>query len=391
MLRLAADDLDLARAMVVVPEGSDAIVTDHYGPPGDKTVLPCASRLYVIYQVGGPTVIRCFGIDGTPMPAPRQPEIGAVDSMTRLEADDILFAAGSYVEPSEVYRYRAASDDTEQMPLTSPPAVTFEDVTVAREFATSADGTLVPVNILVPKGVTLDGSNPCLATGYGGFGISLSPRVRPAWRVLFDHGFVVAVANLRGGGEYGEAWHRAGNLVNKQHVFDDFAAVLHHLTERSYTSPARLAIEGGSNGGLLMGAMLTQHPELVACVVSHVGLYDMLRSECSPNGAFNIPEFGTVADETQFQALHAYSPYHHVQDGTDYPAALFLTGANDPRVDPMHSRKLTARLQAAAPTRTMLLRTTASAGHGLDTSLSERIEEAVDVTAFLFAQLDVTV
>ena len=143
--------------------------------------------------------------------------------------------------------------------------VTFEDVTVAREFATSTDGTLVPVNILVPKGVTLDGSNPCLATGYGGYGISLSPRVRPAWRVLFDHGFVVAVANLRGGGEYGEAWHRAGNLVNKQHVFDDFTAVLRHLTERRYTSPARLAIEGGSNGGLLMGAVLTQHPELVAC------------------------------------------------------------------------------------------------------------------------------
>ena len=308
-----------------------------------------------------------------------------------MEADDILFTAGSYVEPSEVYRYRAASDDTEQLPLTSPPVVTFEDVTVVREFATSADGTLVPVNILIPKGVTLDGSNPCLATGYGGYGISLSPRVRPAWRVLFDHGFVVAVANLRGGGEYGEAWHRAGNLTNKQHVFDDFAAVLRHLTERRYTSPARLAIEGGSNGGLLMGAILTQHPELVACVVSHVGLYDMLRAECSPNGAFNIPEFGTVADEAQFQALHAYSPYHHVNDGTDYPATLFLTGANDPRVDPMHSRKLTARLQAAAPTRTVLLRTAASAGHGQDTSLSERIEEAVDVTAFLFAQLDVTV
>ena len=210
--------------------------------------------------------------------------------------------------------------------------------------------------------------------------------------MLFDHGFVVAVANLRGGGEYGEAWHRAGNLTNKQNVFDDFAAVLQHLIDRKYTSPEHLAIEGGSNGGLLMGAALTQHPDLMKCVVSHVGIYDMLRVELSPNGAFNVTEFGTVKDAEQFEALYAYSPYHHVKDGTKYPAVLFLTGANDPRVDPMQSRKMTARLQAAtAPGGPVLLRTSASSGHGLGTSLSERIEEAVDVYAFLFAELGVTV
>src|SRR6185436_7654589 len=181
-----------------------------------------------------------------------------------------------------------------------------------------------------------------------------------------------------------------GNLTKKQNVFDDFTAVIQHLIERKYTNPAKMAIEGGSNGGLLMGAILTQHPELVRAVVSHVGIYDSLRSENSPNGVFNIVEFGTVADADQFRALHAYSPYHRVQAGTMYPATLFLTGANDPRVDPMHSRKMTALLQAAtgsdAP---ILLRTSSDSGHGGDTALSEQIEQMVDVYAFLFDRLGV--
>ena len=179
--------------------------------------------------------------------------------------------------------------------------------------------------------------------------------------VLFEHGFVYAIANIRGGAEYGEAWHTAGNLTHKQNVFDDFAAAIEYLIAHHYTSPAHLAIEGGSNGGLLMGATLTQHPDLMRCVVSHVGIYDMLRTEFSPNGAFNITEYGTVNDLAQFKALYAYSPYHHVQDGTRYPASLFLTGANDPRVDAMQSRKFVARLQAAnASDEPILLRTAAT-------------------------------
>jgi prolyl oligopeptidase len=391
VLRLPADNPDLSNATVVVPEGKDAIDTDHYAPPGEKTVLPCATRLYVTYQLGGPTAIRCFTLDGKPLPAPRQPEIASVGDLAPFGGDDVLFAAGSFVEPFNDYLYRAGRGETVKLPLSSPPVVEFGDVTVTREFATSKDGTKVPVTVLVPKGAKLDGSNPCLVTGYGGYAVSITPGARPAWRVLFDHGFVVAVANLRGGGEFGDAWHTAGNLTNKQNVFDDFAAVLKHMIDRKYTSPARLAIEGGSNGGLLMGATLTQHPELIRCVISHVGIYDMLRSELSPNGAFNIPEFGTVKDEKQFRALYAYSPYHRVRDGTKYPPVLFLTGANDPRVDPMQSRKMTARLQAANPDGVVLLRTTASAGHGLGTSLSERIEEAVDVYAFLLSQLGVAV
>jgi prolyl oligopeptidase len=208
--------------------------------------------------------------------------------------------------------------------------------------------------------------------------------------LLLDQGFVFADTNLRGGGEYGEKWHRQGNLANKQNVFDDFAAALRHMIKRGYTSSERLAIMGGSNGGLLMGATMVQNPSLVKAVVSYVGIYDMLRVELSPNGAFNIPEFGTVKDPELFKALFAYSPYHNVKDGTKYPATLFLTGANDPRVDPMQSRKMTARLQAAtASSAPILLRTSGDTGHGGDTALAEQIAETVDVYAFLFDQLGV--
>jgi prolyl oligopeptidase len=205
-----------------------------------------------------------------------------------------------------------------------------------------------------------------------------------------DQGGVYVDANLRGGGEYGEEWHLAGNLTRKQNVFDDFIACAQYLVDHKYTTPARLAILGGSNGGLLMGAALTQRPELFRAVVSFVGIYDMLRVELDPNGTFNITEFGTVKDTAQFKALYAYSPYHHVKDGTAYPAILFLTGENDHRVNPMQSRKMTARLQAANSSgNPVLLRTTSSAGHGIGTALDEEIEQNADVFSFLFDQLGI--
>ena len=169
-------------------------------------------------------------------------------------------------------------------------------------------------------------------------------------------------------------------------MFDDFEACSRYLIEKRYTNPSRLAILDGSNGGLLMGAALAQHPELYAAVVSMVGIYDMLRVELSPNGAFNVTEFGTVKEADQFRALLAYSPYHHVKDGTRYPAILFMTGANDPRVDPMNSRKMTARLQATGSANPILLRTSSTSGHGIGTALSETIEELTDIYVFLFAQ-----
>jgi prolyl oligopeptidase len=226
--------------------------------------------------------------------------------------------------------------------------------------------------------------------GYGGYGVNLTPRFQAAHKVLLEQGVIYAMANLRGGGEYGEAWHLQGNLTNKQNVFDDFAAAARHMIDRGYTSSDKLAILGGSNGGLLMGATMTQYPDLMRCVVSFVGIYDMLRVELSTNGAFNIPEFGTVKNPDHFRAMYAYSPYHNVRDSVAYPPTLFLTGANDPRVDPMQSRKMTARLQAATGGENpILLRTSADAGHGGDTALSERIEQTVDVDAFLLYFLGV--
>jgi prolyl oligopeptidase len=217
----------------------------------------------------------------------------------------------------------------------------------------------------------------------------MSPGYDFTRRLWFDRGGIYVVANIRGGGEFGEEWHKAGNLTRKQTVFDDFAAAAQYLIDRKYTRSGKLALMGGSNGGLLMGALITQHPDLMRAVVSYVGIYDMLRVELAPNGAFNVTEFGTVKDPAQFKALYAYSPYHHVSDGTNYPAIMMLTGANDGRVAPYHSRKMIARLQEANKSAyPILLRTSTSSGHGIGTALSERIRQLADVYSFLFVQLD---
>jgi prolyl oligopeptidase len=272
--------------------------------------------------------------------------------------------------------------------MTSP--ANFDDIEVVREFAKSKDGTKVPINILRKKGIKLDGNNPTLLYGYGGYGINLTPSFNATRRIWFDAGGVYAIANLRGGGEYGEEWHKAGNLTHKQNVFDDFIACAEHLIQRKYTRPEKLAVMGGSNGGLLMGAFLTQRPELAHAVVSRVGIYDMLRVELDPNGVFNTTEFGTVKNLEQFKALYAYSPYHHVRNGTPYPAILMTTGEHDGRVNPAHSRKMIARLQAATSSdNPILLRVSSTTGHGIGSSLSDRIAEQTDIYAFLFKELGV--
>lgn len=388
ILHLPPKQTDISKATVMIPEGPDTIINSFYHAA--PSLLATEKRLYVLYQLGGPSELRVFDLTGKRVTGLQQPLLSSTGGLTKLDGDDVLFSNTSFVEPSAYYRFRAQSGKTEKTPLETNSPVAFRDVEVVREFAISRDGTQVPVNILVPRGAKPDGSNPALVTGYGGYGTSLSPSFSAIRRVLLDQGFVVATANLRGGGEYGEPWHLQGNLTQKQNVFDDFAAVLRHLIDRGYTSPSKLAIEGGSNGGLLMGATLVQHPELMKTVISHVGIYDMLRVELSANGVFNIAEFGTVADLDQFRALYAYSPYHHVENGAKYPSVLFLTGANDPRVDPMQSRKMTARLQEAVSADVpILLRTSSNSGHGAGTGLTERIEQTVDVFAFLFDQLGI--
>jgi prolyl oligopeptidase len=340
--------------------------------------------------LGGPSRLRVFDLLGHSLPAPPLPTVSAIDQMVPVQSGDVLVRVGTYLEPAAWYRLDASGESTRTALFGTSP-IHFDDTEVVREFAVSKDGTRVPLNIIRRKGAKLDGTNPALLEGYGGYGINMTPYFLGSFnRVWLDHGGVYAIANLRGGGEYGEEWHQGGRLTTKQNVFDDFIACAQHLIERKYTSPAHLAILGGSNGGLLMGAAFTQRPDLFRAVVSYVGIYDMLRVELDPNGQFNVTEFGTVKDPDQLKALYAYSPYHHVKDGTAYPAIILPTGENDHRVNPMQSRKMTARLQAASSSgRPILLRTSASAGHGIGTALDEAIEEEADVLSFLFDQLGI--
>ena len=197
---------------------------------------------------------------------------------------------------------------------------------------------------------------------------------------------MIAEVNLRGGSEFGEEWQASGSGLKKQNVFDDFAAAIKHLHAEGYSTPEQTAIMGRSNGGLLIGAMVTQHPELFSAAIAEVGLYDMIRSELDPNGAYNIPEFGTVSNPEQFEALFAYSPYHRVEEETPYPAVLFSTGANDQRVNPMHSRKMTARLrEATSSDRPILLRAKRNVGHGGGLSIEARAEDVADTFSFALA------
>jgi prolyl oligopeptidase len=388
ILRVPIAQLDISRGREVVAEGDQSIITDFWDPP---TVYPTRNRLYVMYQTGGPSELRVFDLRGRPQTPPEAPPVSAVRALVPLADGNLLFRVESFVTAPVWMHLDGRTGEARETALRETSPVDTSGWEVRREMATSRDGTEVPLNILLPRGIELDGSHPCIVNGYGGYGVNIEPRFRPERAIFLDNGVIYVVANLRGGAEFGEEWHAAGALVNKQNVFDDFAAGIQHMIERQYTSPERLAIIGGSNGGLLMGATLTQHPDLVHAVVSFVGIYDMLRVELSPNGAFNVTEFGTVTDEAQYRALRAYSPYHNVRDGVGYPATLFLTGANDPRVEPWHSRKMTARLQAAqAADAPILLRTSDTSGHGLDTSLSEEIEEETDVVSFLFAQLGVS-
>ncbi len=370
----------LAVARTVVPESDVAIAS----------FLPAGENLFVTDIIGGPMQVRVFDARGRFIRTIPLPDLASVQGIVRA-GGVVVVEVETYLQPSAWYTYDVGKGTLTRSPLAMTSPVSFDDIEVTREFARSADGTRVPMNILRKKGTVMNGNLPVLLYGYGGYKISETPGFSPTLHMWLEQGGVYVVANLRGGGEYGERWHEEGRLTKKQNVFDDFAACARHLIDTGYTNPGRLAIEGGSNGGLLMGAALTQHPELYRAVVSHVGIYDMLRVELFPNGAFNVTEFGTVKDPAQFKALYAYSPYHHVVDGTAYPAVLFLTGDNDGRVDPANSRKMTARLQAATKSGLpILLRTNAHAGHGIGTGLSARIAQDADVYSFLFDELKMT-
>ncbi|HEY3638191.1 MAG TPA: prolyl oligopeptidase family serine peptidase [Rhizomicrobium sp.] len=381
----------LGRAPTLVPESEVAILSG--GAEQHVLDLSLSSdRLFVRDIVGGPNQVRIFDLDGHAKGKLPLPDIAANSEIEPLADGEVLFDVSTYLRPRYYASWNPATGKTSETALKVTSPISFADAEVKREFAVSKDGTKVPLNIIMRKGTKLDGHNPTLLYGYGGYGVSMTPGfIGSMRRIWLDHGGIYVVANIRGGAEYGERWHQEGMLTKKQNVFDDFAAAGDYLIAQHYTSHDNLALMGGSNGGLLMGAEITQHPALAHAVVSAVGIYDMVRVELDPNGSFNTTEFGTVKDPDQFKALYAYSPYHHVVKGTAYPSVLMLTGATDGRVNPLNSRKFTAALQAATSSdHPILLRTSANSGHGIGSSLSERIAETTDELSFLFDQLGMT-
>jgi prolyl oligopeptidase len=387
LLKLAPGVADLTQAIVLVPE-SDAVMLS--GAPGSAApIAVTSSAVYVSELLGGPSRVAVFDHSGKPRGSLPLPDLATVNEVDPLSDGTVLYAVETYLRPPFFSRYEEATARASDTKLARTSPVSFTDTEVVREFAASKDGTAIPLNIIRRKGTQLSGSTPVLLNGYGGYDVSLSPQFLDRdGRLWLDGGGILVIANLRGGGEFGERWHQQGALTHKQNVFDDFIACAEYLIAHHYTDRAHLAILGGSNGGLLMGAAFTQRPELFRAVVSLVGIYDMLRVELDPNGLFNTTEFGSVKDAQQFKALYAYSPYHHVRDGAAYPAIFMATGETDGRVNPAHSRKMVARLQAAtASGKPVYLSSNSHAGHGFGTSLSIRVNQDADMYSFLFDQL----
>ena len=380
VLRLPLSDGVTAKDAEVVVAQSDLSI---------EIIAATGDRLWVAYLDGGPSALRAFHAAGGPLPNLDLPTVCSVEPLTALSDDAVAWAVETYLAPRSWWVQRDDEHHPRRTALDSTSPVDFSGVSVQRVFAPSPDGAQVPISLLVPAG-SGGGPAPTVLYGYGGYAISLKPWFDPTILVWLEQGGVYAIANIRGGGEYGEEWHHAGRLDKKQNCFDDFAACADHLVSSGVTARDRLAIMGGSNGGLLMGAVLTQRPDVAAAVVAGVPIMDSLRSELTPNGEFNITEFGTVADPDMFQALLAYSPYHNVRDGTAFPAVLLTAGESDPRVDAWHAKKMAARLQAAnAADAPVLLRMNAG-GHGIGQSLDDQVALFADIYAFIVDRLGVT-
>ncbi len=353
-------------------------------------VTTAGGRIFASYLHDVTTRTVAHHLDGRLEREIALPGLGtAVGFDGERDATSVYFTFTSFTAPATVYRYDIASGACRQYRDVALPfdPTQFETRQV---FVTSKDGTRVPAFIVAKKGIVLDGNNPTLLYGYGGFNVSLPPAFS-ALRVGFlEQGGVYVQANLRGGNEYGEAWHRAGMKENKQNVFDDFIAIAEWLIANGYTRTERLAIQGGSNGGLLVGAIMTQRPDLARVALPSVGVMDMLRFHKFTIGWNWIADYGSSDDADAFVYLYAYSPLHQLRDGVSYPATMITTADHDDRVVPAHSFKFAARLQEAhrgdAP---VLIRIETQSGHG-SSSLTKSIEEAADVYAFMFANMGVT-
>lgn len=361
-------------------------------PAGELTVEDLAvtrDTVWVVDMDGGPQQVRAFDGEGRPLPRVEIPAVSAVSSysarLAQLGPDRIAWSCESFTDPA-TWWIAADGEPPRPTALSTTTPVDLSRYDVTREFATSKDGTRIPLNVIAAPGTPRDGTVPAQLTAYGGYSISLVPRFDPEILLWLEQGGVYVVANIRGGGEFGEEWHQQGRLTSKQNCFDDFIACADYLHDSGITSRERLAIKGGSNGGLLMGAVLTQRPDIARAVAAAVPVMDSLRAETTTNGRFNAPEYGTVEDPESFATLLDYSPYHNVVDGTGYPAVLLTAGENDTRVDAWHAKKMTARLQEATSSQRPVLLRLESTGHSAG-SLDQAADKTTDWYAFLFDQL----
>jgi prolyl oligopeptidase len=366
----------------IVPTRADAVLDGF---------LIARDTLALSYLESASSRLRLAGLDGE---RPREVPLPAIGSVfgwgAEPDGDELFYGFSSYTVPPSIYRVdlRTRAEELWQRVEADIAPERFE---VHQVRYASKDGTPITMFLVHQRGLPRNGENPTYLTGYGGFNISMTPSFSRSVLAWLEQGGVVAIPNLRGGGEYGEAWHEGGMLGTKQNTFDDFIAAAEYLFRERYTSPARLAIAGGSNGGLLMGAVLTQRPDLFRAVVIQVPLLDMLRYHRFLIARLWIPEYGCADEPEQYRWLRAYSPYHHVRSGAPYPAVLLATAESDTRVDPLHARKMTARLQAASSSEhPILLRLEGKAGHGAGKPVSKVLEELVDTWSFVVTEVGVT-
>jgi prolyl oligopeptidase len=358
----------------VVPQGGDKL----------SAARVVGGRLVLVHLADASDRLSVHALDGTFERNVALPTLGTISGLEGEPGDDAMFFGfTSFTTPAQPLRYDFATGEVTPFEAVLG-RVDPRDYEVRQVFFPSKDGTRLSMFLVHRRGLPKDGGRPVVLTGYGGFDISITPAFDPSDFVLLERGGIVAAANLRGGGEYGEAWHQAGMLERKQNVFDDFVACVEWLVASGYTAHEKVAIQGGSNGGLLVGAVMTQRPELVGAVVCQVPVADMLRYHLFTVGRFWIPEYGSADDAQQFPFLLAYSPYHNVKDGTRYPATLVTTADTDDRVSPGMAKKFGARLQAAqggaAP---ILVRVEQRAGHGAGKPISKTLDEQADIFRFL--------
>ncbi len=352
-------------------------------------VVGVGGKLWIRYLQEVQSRVVSFDLAGNELGEIAFDTLGTVGGLGgRWDSDEAFFQFSSFHVPNTIYLYDTGSGERRVWARSEVP-IEAERMEVNQLWFTSKDGTRIPMFVVHEEGLELDGSHPTLLTGYGGFNARLTPAFSANAAIWVEQGGVYAVANLRGGGEFGEAWHRAGMLENKQNTFDDFIAAAEHLIEAGYTRPEKLAIRGGSNGGLLVGAVANQRPDLFRAVICAYPLLDMLRYHQFLVAGYWVPEYGSAEDPEQFAWLRAYSPYHNVTPDTQYPAMMFITGDGDTRVAPLHARKMTALLQASTGSqRPVLLRYHTKAGHSGGQPVSERISNSAESFAFLLWQLE---